>query len=237
MTTYGNLRTTVLVLADETGNSSAESIAEVGLHQTMKYVASKLELDSLVGSATHTWLSTDSDIDLYGSDFNITDASAPLEPLDMFVGKSGTTGLPYDYRRYLDWQRLKSVPAFEREWISLPSSIDRRPDRCFTVTPSNKVELYPEPLVGEVVTIWYRADPADYAAGTTPEIPSNWDHILVNGAVLYVEKVIKEEEKVINPYQLFNALDEQIREMERSLRGPRSRPQMTVSRSYGVNDY
>jgi hypothetical protein len=232
---YSTLRDTVLVLADEIGNTDAETVAERGLEEAMKYVASKVLLDSLVSSATYTWVAGDDKIALFtAGGFNISDASSPLEPLLMFVGTAGDNGTPYDYRRFLDWKNLQAQPGRLRTAIFGGLTIDERPERSFTINSDDELELDPQPAADKVITLHYRIPPAAYADSGTPEIPARWDSILINGAVMYVKEQARQPEQIINPYDFFKTLDEQITRMESQLRGTKARPVMKIGKSYRV---
>lgn len=240
MATYGELKAIALVLADEVGNTRAETLAETGLFECLKYISTRVILDGLVGKATYTWVDGDEDADLYGGDFNITDASAPLEPLDLYVNtaaalSASSVGVPYRFRRYLDWLQLKSIPRTSRTHITYSPAEDRRPDRSFTVDPAtNKLMLHPQPLADSVLTLFYRKDPVAYNDANTPEAPAQWQSIMTNGATLFVKEMVRSPEQIINPYELFASLDRQIANLDRSLRGPRSRPGMKMHLSYEV---
>ncbi len=235
MALYSALRDTTLILADEIGNTDAQTVAEKGLEETMKYVASKVLLDSLVSTATFIWLAAGDQVELFtAGGFNITDASSPLEPLSLFVGTVDTNGIPYVYRRFLQWKDLQAQPGRLRTAIFGGLVLDERPERTFTINASDEMELFPEPAVGKQLTLHYRLTPAPYADSTTPEIPARWDSLLINGAVMYVKEQVRQPEQIINPYDFFKALDEEITRMESQLRGTMSRPSMKIGKSYRV---
>jgi len=225
----------VLILADEVGNTDAQSVAEKGLEEAMKYVASKVRLDTLVGTATHTWTATDDKIPLFTAlGFNITSASSPLEPILLFVGTLGDTGIPFDFRRFLEWKELQGQPGRLRTAIFGGLVIDERPERSFTINASDELELHPQPVEDKVLTLHFRIPPADYTDAGTPEIPQRWDSILIHGAVMFVKEQVRMPEQIINPYDFFQGLDEQITRMESQLRGTKSRPVMKIGKSYRV---
>jgi hypothetical protein len=238
--TYGELKTRALRLSDEVGNSDAALVAEEGLREALKYTANRVVIDGLVGTAEYTVLGTEPQVnnqtvyELFGSDFTITDTSAPLQPLVLYVRNASDDGIPYDYRRFLDWKRLKTVPGRNREFIFTASLRDRRPDRSFTINASDQVVIFPEPRTAQVLTLHYKLDPAPYDDLTTPEIPAEWDSILVNGATVLIKEMVRQPDQIINPFELFGGLDRQIKDFEREERSRRGRPRITMHRSYEV---
>lgn len=240
MATYGELKTRALRLADEVGNSDAALVAEEGLLEALRYVSTRVIVDALVGTAEYTVLGTEPEVnlqpvfELFVTDFAITDASAPLEPLVLYVRNANDDGIAYDYRRFLDWKRLKTVPGRNREFIFTASLRDRRPDRSFTINASNQLIVFPEPRTDQVLTFHYKKDPAPYLDATTPELPTNWQSILVNAATMYIKEMVRQPEEIINPFELFAGLDRQIKDFEREERSRRGRPRITMHRSYEV---
>lgn len=234
MATYDELRDKALRLSDEEGNSDAQAVAEDLLVEAMKYVATFVRLDNLVGSAQHTWVDGDTEADLFGSDFTIADASAPLEPLNLFVASDATSnGTEYSYRRFLDWKRLQGDPIIGRRSSIFDSYInDNRPYRNFTIDPSNRLVIDPVPQEDAVVTIHYKIPVAAYVGANTPEIPGDWDFILVSGAILGIKEFIRQPDAIIDPYNLFVQLDPHLKKMEWQLRGRHTNPRMKIANSY-----
>lgn len=223
MATYSTLRGRVLSLTNQTGVTVVETIAEIGLEEAMKYVATKVELPALHKSASYTWLSSDTYADL-ATDFAVSDFETPDV---LYVNE-----IPYDFREYEEWLQLKASPTINRVNLSSPATVDERPDRVYTIDSSDRIYLDPV-SEDDVLLLRYLAAPAAYGDGSgSPELPSFFDGILVAGAQRVVQQYITDPEQPISFYQLFKALDPQIMELDLHMKSKRQHRRIRLARSY-----
>ncbi|RMH38000.1 MAG: hypothetical protein D6694_12785 [Gammaproteobacteria bacterium] len=229
MATYQTLRDRALALTGNTGVTDITTVAEYGLEEAMKYVASRVYLFDLIKSATYTWQSSDTSVSIEGSSgFNASDYSTPVR---LYVND-----IPYDMLEYFTYKDLKKIPGTERLYVTEIDSVDARPSKAFAINPSKEIELDPV-SAGDVLTLYYKKQPAPYGDGTgTPEIPSEYDHILVNGAILYIQAFIEMQEVgqqgVVNIRTLLSALDPDIRELDIELNHKRARTHAKISHKF-----
>ena len=226
MSTYSELLDDVLTLTDQTGVTPATNIAKIGLVRTLKYISSRVYLPDLVPSATYTWGASDTEA-LLSTDFVVTDYSTPVV---LFVND-----IPYVYRDYLQWKQLQNSPGKSyRENISSVPTLDERPARCFTIQ-SNET-LYVRPVAeGDVLELFYKKEPGAYGDGSgTPEMPSEWQWLLVDGAIAFVQAWERNQEKILPPAKLFTFLDDSIQELDIALNSQRARGKMRLSHSYRI---
>lgn len=234
MSTYKDLRDRALVIAQATGATDLTTIAEYGLEEAMKYIASQVELPDLTKSATYTWQSGDTEASI-ATDFSVTDYQTPIR---LYVGSSTSTGTPYEYLAYLTWLDLAASPAENSRYgVSDPSWLDSRPSRCYTVEfDKDTILIAPCPAEAKVITLVYASAPTEYGDGSgVPPLPAtNWEFILVNGAALYVQAVKENPAGIVEPYSLLTHLDPSIAEMKRALLGTRRRPRVKLSNRYRI---
>lgn len=230
-TTYETLKNNALILTDNEGALDIGGVAEIALHEAMKYVATKVRLDALTGEATYT---VDSD-DVTNQYVELSDFSASNmdQPLELWVaGSASETGSLYRYIRYSDWRKMRynssaSTPLFRDNYNSnLPS------DGSFTLDLNNRLKIFPFPIEGRVLTLCYQKELAAYSNAGFPELQGPWTSILTNGAVLYINKFLKEGEEALNPYLLFQQLDSQIDELNIALESPFTTPTIKIHKSY-----
>lgn len=223
MATYSTLRGRVLSLTDQTGVTTTQTVAEIGLEEAMKYVATKVELPSLHKSATYTWGASDTYAEL-SADFGVSDFETP----DVLY----VNNIPYDFREYEEWLQLKESPTIDRRNLSTAATVDERPDRVWTMDSSDNIYVNPV-STDNTLLLRYLAAPAAYGDGTgTPELPSFFDGILVAGAQRVVQQYITDPEAPISFYQLFKALDPQIMELDLHLKSKRQHRKIRLARSY-----
>lgn len=208
--TYENLRDRALSLT--TGSTSVttlQAVAETGLEESMKYVASKVEIPKLISSATYTWGASDTSANIE-TDFNITNYQTP----ELLLVGTSTDKIPYQFRPHHAWNILKNLPVDSaRELITGTDYTDSRPSRCWSIDKDDNIILTPI-NEGQILEFYYTIEPSSYGDGTGyPEIPSLFDHILVSGACLFLQHFILQPEQIINPYSLLKNLDEQIQEL------------------------
>lgn len=225
MATYSTLRGRVLSLTDQTGVTTTEGVAEIGLEEAMKYVATKVELPALHKTATYTWTASDTEANIV-TDFGVSDFETP----DVLY----VNNIPYDFREYEEWLQLKESPTIDRRNLSTAATVDERPDRVYTIDSSNNIYLNPV-ATGNVLTLRYFSAPAAYGDGSgTPELPTFFDGILVAGAQRVVQQFIIDPEAPVSFYQLFKALDPQIQELDFHLKSKRQHRKIRISRSYRI---
>lgn len=227
MTTYSTLVSKALILSEQEDVTSAQDVAEIAIIEALKYVATKVYVPELIGSATYTWTSLDTSISLV-SDFGVS-LSVYAGPARLYVNE-----IPYDYRDYLVYLDLKNVASGDRVFITQPLTSDENPDRVYTIDLSNNIIPDPEPVDGQDVVFYYHKMPAAYASGGTPEIAPSFDSLLVNGTVLWLKEWLRDPEQIINPYELFQKLDPQIKEMDLRFASNRRRDHIRLSKSYRI---
>lgn len=228
MTTYLDLKNDVLKLVDSTGATDVGALVEVGLQEAMKYVASKVVLEGLISSGTHTWVEGATSASLSG-DFGITNMQTPLE---MWVHNDGEDGVRYEYIKYLEWRRLKNVSGATRDFITVAPTSNELPPRSFTKDLDGNIILYPLPKADKICTLFFLTAPAPYSDAGEPPLPDVWTSTLTFGAKLFADDMIKEPQVPTNPYNLFSLLDPQIDEMKNALRSPRTAKRMRIARAY-----
>lgn len=240
MSTYAELRDRALKQVGMSGQTDAEEIAEIALEEAMKFVAFHVRIPSLVASATATAPADPQDeanaIALEGGagTFQITSGVYQC-PDTLYVKKDSATsgyGVAYEFLEYPHFIALKSIPGSSRPSVMDPAIVDERPDRSYTITPSN--EVWAEPLTEDnVLTLFYRKSPAVYADATTPEILPLFDHILVNAAVVALKEWMREPDVISDLWSLFEqALTAQIQRYDNFLHGRRKRGHLRIHRSY-----
>lgn len=237
MATYQTLRDEALALVGGEGQLDLQSVAEKALYQCMKWVAFHVRVPSLTSSATATAPADahleDNAITLGASGFNVSSTFQCVDRL--YVKNDSTTegkGIPYDYYEYHHFLDLINIPGGYREYAD--STWDEAAEFRFTITPSNK--LWAQPLSeGNVLTLFFRIEPAAYNGSGTPEILPLFNHILVEGAVLVLKEWLREPAEIMTMWNLFeNGLKAQREEYDRQINGTRKRTSLRMHRSYRI---
>lgn len=242
MSTYQTLRDRALGQVGLTGQTEAQTVAQTALEEAMKYVAFNVRVASLVGSATATAPASPeleaNAIALEGGagTFQIS-AGVFQTPDRLYVKKDSSAespGLPYDFLEYDHFLDLKAIPAGERVGIFEPATFDERPNRVYTLTPSGKI--WAQPLTEDnVLTLFYRKSPAAYSGGSSPEILPQFEHILVNGAVIALKEWLREPAEITTLWTLFeNGLKKDVQTYDDYLNSRRKRKSLRIHRSYRV---
>lgn len=237
MATYEQLRDRALGRVGCTGQSEAQTIAQVALEEAMKFVAFHVRVPSLIASATAT-APADPELEsnaiaLDASGFNI--ASTYQCPDRLYVKRDNTVtdiGTPYEFLEYHHFQDLKSVPIKERSGVIESGFGDERPRFCYTITPNDK--LWAQPLQEDnVLTLVYRKVPAAYSGAASPEILPMFDYILVNGAEIALKEWLREPAEISTLWSLFEAgLMRDVERYDSFLNSQRKRTQLRIHRSY-----
>lgn len=237
MATYQALRDEALSLVGGEGQEDLQDVAEKALYQCMKWVAFHVRILNLIGSATATAPADahleDNAITLGVGGFNVTSTFQCVDRL--YVKHDSSTegkGVPYDYLEYHHFLDLLNVPGGYRELADV--TWDEAPEFRFTVTPSGK--LWAQPLIeGNVLTLFFKKEPAAYADNGTPEILPLFNHILVEGAVLVLKEWLREPAEIMTMWNLFdNGLKSQREEYDRQINGARKRTSLRMHRSYRI---
>jgi hypothetical protein len=238
MATYEALRDRALSQVSLTGQSEAQAVAQIALEEAMKFVAFHVRIPSLIASAQATAPASPeleaNAIALEGSGFNISSGVYQC-PDRLYIKKDTSTvnyGVPYEYIEFHHFVDLKSIPASVRVGVIDSITYDERPTRSWTVTPTSKV--WAEPIAeGNVVTLFYRKNPAAYVSGNTPEILARFDFILVNAAVLALKEWLREPATITTLWSLFQtALIADVQQYDLELNGQRKRSHLKIHRSY-----
>jgi hypothetical protein len=206
MATYLQLKTKVLKLVEQVGSSDVAAIAEIGLEETMKFVAIRVPLASLRGTALYTWQSGDTEANI-ATDFGVANFE--------FAERLFVANVPYAFRDYATSLDLQNTPGARRMALFEPFTQDERPAKSWTIDDSSNIIPYPV-NVGNELKLRYIKSPAPYADATVPEIPTLFDFILVNGATMICKEYLLPSEKkgLLNPYAILQALEPQINELD-----------------------
>jgi hypothetical protein len=240
MSTYATLRDRALDQVGCTGQTEAQTVAQVALEEAMKFVAFHVRIPSLVASATATAPASPeleaSAIALTGgaSTFGITTGVFQC-PDRLYVKKDSTTtgyGAPYEFYEYPNFIDLQSIPANQRTGLYDSGLFDERSRFSYTITPTDKV--WAQPLTaGNVLTLFYRKSPAAYSGSATPEITPMFDYMLVNAAVLALKEWLREPAELTTLWALFEqGLAMDIQRYDSFINGRRKRSHLRIHRSY-----
>lgn len=240
MATYEALRDRALSQVGCLGQTEAQTVAQIALEEAMKFTAFHVRVPSLIASATATAPASPeleaNAITLGALGFNVS--STYQCPDRLFVKNDSSVvgyGTPYNYLEYHHFIDLKSLPAGVRVGVMTPGTIDERPNFPWTITPTDKV--WAEPLAeGNVLTLFYRKNPAAYSGASTPEILARYDYILVNGAVLALKEYLREPDAITTLWTLFEneatGIIKDCRQYDRDINGARKRSHLKIHRSY-----
>jgi hypothetical protein len=236
MSTGQTLRDRALKQVGCLGQTEAEDFAELALEECMKFVAFNVRVPSLIGSAQAT-APADPDLEASAIPIGLTGfaVSATFKaPDSLWVKKDSSAvnyGTPYDFLEYDHFLALGAIPTQIREGFDALVASER-PKHCWTITPSDKV--WATPLTeGNVLTLFFRKEPAAYGDAVTPEIHALFDYILVNGAVLALKEWLREPDGVVNMWQIFrDGLAQDIADYKSHLNGRRKRSNIRIHRSY-----
>lgn len=236
MATYQELKVKALNLTDQSLeiDADASAIAEYGLEEGLKYVANQINLPGLIGQASATWGASTESIPLGLGGFEITDYQAPNR---LYIKRDSDVegvGIPYEYLEYLFWLDAKSIPLGDtRDSLFEENTLDERPARSYTIDFDSNLIAHPV-AEDNVLTFFYKKEPAAYSAIGVPEIPSNFNYILVDAAILCLKEWLREPEAIVAPQTLFKALDPAIAVIQEELWGKRKRRNLKIHRSYSV---
>jgi hypothetical protein len=240
MSTYSTLRDRALDQVGCTGQTEAQTIAQVALEEAMKFVAFHVRIPSLVASATAT---APSDPQLEASAIALTGGAGTFGistgvfqcPDTLWVKKDSSTvgyGTPYEFYEYNTFLALKAIPSGRRIGVLDNGFADERADFSWTITPTDKV--WSEELVEDnVLTLFYRKSPAAYSGAATPEITPLFDYILVNAAVLALKEWLREPAELTTMWGLFEqGLMADVQRYDSFINGRRKRSHLRIHRSY-----
>lgn len=205
MSTYGEIITDAQKLTDTTGQTDIQEMMEAVVIYALKYIATKVTVPELRAVTSYTYLSTDDTIPIGGGGFAISNFTTPIR---LYVND-----IPHDYREYLEWLDLQSAPGGFRWSINQTSTVDLRPSRCWTINPSNEVEIYPLPVEDDVIKLVHAREPAAYSSGGTPELNARFHVILMNACVIAAKEFLRDPDAILDLNALFQALDPQITEL------------------------
>lgn len=236
MTTYATLRDSALKQCGAYGESEMSELAEIALAECMKFVSFHIRVPALVGSATATAPASpelESNALSIASDFSIADFRTPDR---LFVKKNSSAvelGTPYEFLEYDTTLDLLYSPSSRYGIVrDLDEYGDDIPDRWYTITPSNKI--WARPLSqGNVLTFFYRKEPAAFSGAGTPEINPQFDWILTKGAVLAIKEAQREPDRIMSMWDLFtNGLEADLDRYDSFLNGRRKRDEIRIHKSH-----
>lgn len=236
MATYNTLKTEVLVNCDHVGSTDAGTVVEYALRTCVRYISSRTELPKLRTSKTYTVIDADitaGSISITGaSKLNATDYSTPNR---LFIRRNSAATAPgqvYDYSEHMHYLEQKAFSIRgERTSLYDVGNEDLRPAYAYTIDADDNLIIDPI-AVDNVITFYYMKEPAAYGSGTTPEIPSEFQYILVNGATLILKEWIREPDQIIDPHTVLASLNPQIEQLDLFLHGRRKRSMIKLHPSY-----
>ena len=236
MATYGALKTTVLSLCDSPDSVEAGAVAETALAYAMQYLATKMDITSLIDSTSWTVAAGETSWSL-ATKLGASDWALYSTPNRVYVKQDSTAtspGRPYDPVDFMSWLDLKAIPYGQsRDTLFDPATIDGRPSGAYTIDPDSNILIDPI-TTGNVITLYWNKAPAAYASAGTPELPAQYHTVLVNGAIRILKEWIREPEIITDPFGVLQGLDEQIREIDIHIRGNRKRFTLRPSARYRV---
>lgn len=243
MTTYDTLRDRALNNVGCLGQTQAQTVAQLAIEEAMKFVAFHVRIPSLIASSQFTIAASDPQLESNAPSLGVTGfniLSTYQCPDRLLVKKDSSTtgyGVPYEYLEYHHFIDLQSIPAGNRIGVTTPGTLDERPLYSWTITPSNTVWISPL-TSGNVVTLFYRINPAAYSGAASPEILPRFDFILVNGAVVVLKEWLREPDAITDMWELFRAkLMDDVRLYDLEINGQRKRSHLKIHRSYRPNRY
>jgi len=242
MATYQELRDRALNQVGCLGQSEAQTVAQIAMEEAMKFVAFHIRVPSLIAKATAT---APASPNLEANAISLEGGAGTFQippgvyqaPDRLFVKRTSTTedyGTPHEYIEYHHFLDLKAIVTGPRVSLYAPALGDERPDFSWTITPDNKVWCSPI-SEGNVITLFYRKNPAAYSGAATPEILPRFDYILVNAAVLALKEWLREPEALTTLWTLFqNGISDDVKQYDSELQGQRRRSHLRIHRSYRV---
>jgi hypothetical protein len=139
------------------------------------------------------------------------------------------------FRDYIEWTQLKAVPNGYRIGVGAPPTRDERPTHVYTIDQSNNILIEPIPKEDDILTLFYRTPPAAYGDGSgTPEIQTDYEHLLVDGAVSWVQNWERNQDEIVPPGKIFKLLDPAIKEMDDNLNSGRQQRKLRLASSYRI---
>lgn len=240
MATYEQLRDRALGQTGTTGMTEPQTIAQYALEEAMRFVASHVRIQSLIGSATATapadaHLETNA-ITLGVSGFNISSSFQCIDRL--YVKKDSSVvgrGTPYEYVEYDYFHDLKAAPGSIRVGVYDAASYDERPMYSYTLTPDGKI-WSTDIAEDNVLTLVFQKTPAAYSGSSTPEILTKFDYILVDAAVIAIKEWQKEPAEIVTLRTLFqNGLMNDVKLYAEYLKGQYKRDTLKVHRDYRID--
>jgi len=233
MTTLGEIKQDVLTLCESPDVTEIGNVAKIGIQETLKYISSKIIFAELAKTKTLEFSLDDHSegIPLNVGGFEADDYDTPLR---LYIN-----GIPYRFRDYLTYTDLTSEVISGKHNRELYDNrvIDKRPKYCWTLRYEDQMILFnARPDDGADMKLVYKKKIPVYDENTVVFLPSMFESLLTNGAVLYCKEYIREPEMIINPYQLLSGLDTQIQELQIHLETDAPRQQMTIGDSYSLGN-
>lgn len=225
MATYLELLNKALTITETTGVTDVIAVAKEALERAMRYVSRRVDIPALIQSASYVWGPSTTTVAVGVGGFGITNMQTPY----MLLGND----VPYRYVEFKEWLVLQNVPGYARVGIDYVTT-DERTQYQWTINLSNEVELYPNLSDTSTAVLYYLKAPEVYADGTTPELPSTWQDILVDAACIVIKTYIENPSQVINFEKLFSALDEMIDMYKTEREGRFKRTRIKISSHYPV---
>lgn len=225
MATYLELLNKALTITETSGVTDVIAVAKEALERCMRYVSRRVDIPDLIQSASYTWGASTTSVAIGVGGFGITNMQTPY----LLLGND----VPYRYVEFKEWLVLQNVPGYSRVGIDYVTT-DERIQYQWTINLSNEAELYPNLAESSIATLYYFKAPSAYADGTTPELPSTWQDILVDAACIVIKTYIENPSSVINFEALFEPLNPMIDMYKSEREGRFKRSRVKISSHYPI---
>lgn len=236
MPTYLTLKQRALSLCDLTGaTDEVDTWAEIGLEETVKYIAQRVPLRGNLSKATYTWGASDTKVSITDAGgFNLSDFTTPER---LYVND-----IPYSFYDWLTWKDLSEVPGVGSPVVfaSNARATDARQEHSWSIDTEDYVWVN-NVNEGDVLELYYPTEIAVYSDAGIPPIPPNFHQIVMMGAAMVIDACLKRSRlagptgvQLLNLPAIFSALDPQIEELELHMLSGRKRHKMKIDYSYQV---
>lgn len=202
--TYGTLRSQLLTMVNGTGSTELSNVADVFLFETMKYIARQVEqLPQLIGKATATWnVALDAELSI-ATAFGVSDMRSPRR---LFVKSSNTQdgfGPEYEFRDYEAYHSALYRPGYNAPKLQVTDRnyFSERPLNAWTINYTTEatggILVYPV-QTNDTLTFFYTKEVAAYNVANAPEIPSDFDQLVLMGAHVLMQEYLKDPDAIVS---------------------------------------
>jgi hypothetical protein len=208
--TYGALRSQLLTMINGTGSTELSNQADVALFETMKYIARNVEkLPRLIGRASATWnVALNSQLDI-ATAFGVTDMRSPRR---LFVKTSANQegyGPEYDFSDFEIYNSVLYRPSYNAPRLEVSDrrhGIQRPINRWtvdYTTVATGGILCYPV-QTNDTLTLFYTKEIAAYDVNNSPEVPSDFDQLVLDGAFALMQQYLKDPDGILTMDQILS---------------------------------